>query len=83
VPEVDSIAELNALIDRWDIADYDRRIGSRGRTIGEMFTVERPLLRPLPDEPFETGRWFTPRVGRYSQISVRTNKWARNRELGP
>lgn len=76
VPEVDSIAELNALIDGWDIADDDRRIGSRPRTIGEMFAVERPLLRPLPDEPFETGRWFTPQVDRYSQISVRTNKYS-------
>ncbi len=76
VPEVDSIAELNALIDRWDIADNDRRIGSRPRTIGEMFAVERPLLRPLPDKLFETGRWFTPRVDRYSQISVRTNKYS-------
>ncbi|MDJ0386386.1 hypothetical protein [Streptomyces sp. G-G2] len=28
---------------------------------------------PLPEEPFETGRLFTPRVDRYSQIAVRTN----------
>ncbi|TDP31410.1 hypothetical protein DFR75_10815 [Nocardia ignorata] len=41
-----------------------------------MFVQERDLLAPLPDEPFETGRWFTPRVDRYSQISVRTNKYS-------
>ncbi len=59
------------MIERWDEADDARRIGSRPRTIGEYFTAERPLLGPLPDEPFETGRLFTLRVDRYSQISVR------------
>ncbi|MCK2238241.1 IS21 family transposase [Allokutzneria sp. A3M-2-11 16] len=76
VPEVDSLAELNAMIDEWDTADEARRIGLRARTIGEMFAVEKPLLRALPDEPFETGRWFTPQVDRYSQISVRTNHYS-------
>ncbi|WP_280385931.1 Mu transposase domain-containing protein [Nocardia wallacei] len=76
VPEVDSIAELNAMIDEWDAADDNRRIGARPRTIGEMFAAEAGLLRPLPDEPFETGRWFAPRVDRYAQISVRTNKYS-------
>ncbi len=76
VPEVDSIAELNAMIDVFDAADDDRRIGARPRTIGEMFATEKPLLAALPDEPFETGRWFTPRVDRYAQICVRTNKYS-------
>jgi hypothetical protein len=26
------------------------------------FAIEQPLLMPLPQEPFETGRLFTPRV---------------------
>jgi transposase len=76
VPEVDSLAELNAMIDKWDVDDESRRIGARSHTIGEHFAIERPLLKPLPDEPFETGRWFTPRVDRYSQISVRTNRYS-------
>ncbi|MBF6185065.1 IS21 family transposase [Nocardia farcinica] len=76
VPEVNSITELNEMIDAWDAADDDRRIGSRPRTIGEMFAAEKPLLLPLPTEEFETGRWFTLRVDRYSQISVRTNKYS-------
>lgn len=50
-----------------------RRIGTRPRTIGELFAVERPSLKPLPVETFETGRWFTPRVDRFSQITFRTN----------
>lgn len=35
VPEVDSLAELNAMVERWDDEDDDRRIRSRPRTIGE------------------------------------------------
>jgi hypothetical protein len=40
------------------------------------FAIEQPLLMPLPQEPFETGRLFTPRVDRYSQIAVRTNRYS-------
>jgi len=76
VPEVDSIAELNEMIDAWDLADDSRRIGDRARTIGEYFAHERPLLTPVPFEVFETGRWFTPRVDRYSQITVRQNRYS-------
>jgi hypothetical protein len=76
VPDVDSLAELNAQVEAWDTADDARRIGARPRTVGEMFALEAPVLRPLPDEPFETGRWFTPRVDRFSQISIRTNRYS-------
>ncbi|WP_131746153.1 IS21 family transposase [Frankia sp. Cppng1_Ct_nod] len=76
VPEVDSLAELNVLVEGWDADDEARRIGTRPHTIGEHFAVEAPLLKPLPVEPFETGRWFTPRVDRYSQITVRTNRYS-------
>lgn len=48
VPEVGSLAELNAMVERWDEEDDDRRIRSRPRTIGEYFAVERPLPQPLP-----------------------------------
>jgi hypothetical protein len=76
VPEVASLAELNAMIEQWDEEDERRRIGSRPRPVSEYFAVERPLLQPLPDEPFETGRLFSLRVDRFSQISVRTNRYS-------
>lgn len=76
VPEVSSLAELNEMVEQWDLHDGRRRIGSRPRTIDEYFEVEQPLLLPLPEEPFETGRVFTPRVDRYSQITVRTNRYS-------
>lgn len=33
-------------------------------------------MRPLPEEPFEAGRWLTPRVDRFAQVTVRTNKYS-------
>ena len=76
VPEVDSLDELNARITAAERAEDGRRIGSRIRTIGQDFEAERPLLIPLPDEPFEPGLLLTPRVDRYSQITVRNNRYS-------
>ena len=76
VPEVGSLAELNAMIDVWDAGDDGRRIGLRARTVGQDFAAEAPRLKPLPGEPFETGRMFTPRVDRYSQVTVRMNRYS-------
>ena len=72
---MESLAELNAMVEQWDLDDDARRVGARPRTIGEHFAVEAPLLKPLPGEPFETGRWFSPRV-RDSQINIRTNRYS-------
>lgn len=76
VPDVASVQALNETIDAWDAADDGRRVGSRARTVGELFAVEQPLLKPLPEEPFETGRWFTPRVDRFALVPVRTNRYS-------
>ncbi|MEU8546303.1 YcaO-like family protein [Streptomyces roseoverticillatus] len=64
------------MVDEWDLADEARRLRSRTRTVGEYFAQEQHLLGPLPLEPFETGRWFTPRVDRFSQIHVRGNAYS-------
>ncbi|MEU4427679.1 hypothetical protein AB0F81_44240 [Actinoplanes sp. NPDC024001] len=64
------------MIDEWDAANEARPIGTRARTIGEDFAIERPLLTRLPDDDFETGIWLTPRVDRYSQVTVRTNRYS-------
>lgn len=76
VPVVESLAELNAMIAEWEAEDDQRRIGSRARTVAADFAVEQPLPAPLPDEPFETGRVFHPRVNRRSQICVRMNYYS-------
>jgi transposase len=71
MPVVDSIEELNALLDQWDDADDRRRIGNRAMSVGHDWAFERELLRPLPAEPFDTALTLTPRVDRYSQVMVR------------
>jgi hypothetical protein len=76
VPEISSLAELNEMVEQWDRQDDARRIGSRPKTVAEYFALEQPLLMPLPEEPFETGRLCTPRVDRYGQIPVRTNRYS-------
>lgn len=66
--QVDSIAELSALLEAWDDADDARRVGNRTRSVGQDWAIERPLLRPLPDEQFDTTLTLTPRVDRYAQV---------------
>ena len=64
VPEVGSLAELNARIAAAEDAEDGRRIGARIRTIGQDYAAEAPRLIPLPGEPYETGLLLTPRVDR-------------------
>jgi hypothetical protein len=64
------------MVERWDAEDDARRIGTRPRTVAEHFAVEQPLLKPLPDELFETGLQLSTRVDRYAQITVRTNRYS-------
>lgn len=71
VPQVETLQELNEVIVEAEQAEDARRIGSRIRTIGQDFAQEAELLRPLPDEPFETGLLLTPRVDRSSKVTVR------------
>ena len=69
--KVDTMAELNALLIGYDLADDDRRISNRTMSVGQHFVFEASLLRPLPAELFETGLTLTPRVDRYSRVTVR------------
>jgi transposase len=71
MPRVDSIEELNALLEAWDDADDARRVANRTMSVGQNWAIERPLLRRLPDEPFDTTLTLTPRVDRYAQVMVR------------
>ena len=71
VPKVESLAELNALLIGYDLADDARRINNRTVSVGQHFAFEATLLRPLPADRFETGLALTPRVDRYSRVTVR------------
>ncbi|HEY3603156.1 MAG TPA: IS21 family transposase [Sporichthyaceae bacterium] len=71
VPRIDSLAELNERLTAYDAADDRRRIDGRILNVGDSFALEARLLRPLPNEAFETGLVLTPRVDRYSRVTVR------------
>ena len=71
VPQVDTLTVLNARIDLADASDDARRVEDRIRTVGQDFSLEAPLLAPLPNEGFEAGLLLTPRVDRFGRITVR------------
>ena len=76
MPVVDSIDELNALLEAADDADDKRRIANRANSIGHDWAFEKTLLRPLPGDPFDTALTVTPRVDRYAQVMVRCNQYS-------
>lgn len=71
VPDVASLAELNALIAAADLADDTRVITGRPVTIGTAFAAELAALGPLPDEPFDAARLLDARVDSRARVSVR------------
>jgi hypothetical protein len=73
---VDSIDELNALLESADDADDARRIGNRATSVGHDWAFEKTLLRPLPSEMFDTALTVAPRVDRYAQVMVRCNQYS-------
>lgn len=76
MPRVDSIAQLNGLLERYDDADDARRIEHRTNTVSADFALEAPLLTPLPAESFETGITLTPRVDRSARVTVRQTRYS-------
>jgi transposase len=76
VPQVADLAALNRLLLAGCEADLRRRIVGREMTVGEAWTAERPLLRPLPAEPFDATETATPRVDAKSLVTVRQNRYS-------
>lgn len=76
MPVVDSLAELNEKVIRWDQIDEDRRIGSRIRTVKADYALDRDALAALPVDDFDPGMPLTPRVDRSSLITVRMAKYS-------
>jgi transposase len=71
VPRVASLAELNELLAAADAADEDRTIAWRTATVGEMAAAEAPMLRPLPEDAFDTATTLWPIVDTKARICVR------------
>ena len=76
VPQVSDLAELNARLLGGCEADLARRIVGRHVTIGEALSQERPLLRSLPADPFDSSEVAAPRVDSKSLVTVRQNRYS-------
>jgi len=70
VPEVASLAELNARLAEADLAEDARHIALRPAAVGQDFAAEARFLLPLPADAFDTAAVLWPRVDRYARISV-------------
>ena len=76
VPRVESLAELNALLEAADRADDARHIAGRLATVGRMAEAEQPALRPLPAEPFDPTVALQAKADRKARISVRGSRYS-------
>jgi transposase len=76
VPDLASLAGLNAMLRAGCEADLDRRITAHPDTVGEALARERPLLRVLPDEPAQIAEQTTPRVDAKALVTVRQNRYS-------
>lgn len=76
VPSVDSMEQLNELLEEACWADLDRVIAGQTETVGARRDRERLLLNSLPREPHPTWEEATPRVDSKALATVRTNRYS-------
>ena len=76
VPEVDSLAQLNAMIAAGVIGDLKRTIRGRSETVGQALEAESALLRALPAEAFDAREQTTPRVDSKALVTIRQNRYS-------
>lgn len=76
VPDVVSLADLNARLRAGCEQDLARRITGHPDSVGEALARERPLLRCLPGEPLQIAEQVTPRVDAKALVAVRQNRYS-------
>jgi transposase len=76
MPRVASLAALNGLMAAADGADDARHVGARGETVGAASALEQPLLRALPDTPFEPALTLSCRVDTKARVCVRQSYYS-------
>jgi len=76
VPEFASLQELNEYLAACMITDLRRTIRGRRETVGEALGREIDLLRPLPEEAFDTAEHASPRVDCKALVTVRQNQYS-------
>ena len=76
VPEVATLAELNATLLTLCRAEAERRLQGETQTIGERWAAERMAFLPLPRHPYVCCRTVPARVNRYSLVTFETNRYS-------
>ncbi len=76
VPKVDSLQELNELLEEACWCDLERTISGRAVTVGEALSAELADLRAAPAEPFDAREQSTPRVDSKALVTVRQNRYS-------
>ena len=76
LPQVASLAELNAHLLDMCRADDTRIVHGQPVSIGMAWQREQPLLRPLPPHPVDYAVTRLARLNRYSQVEFETNRYS-------
>jgi transposase len=76
VPKVDSMAELNEILEEACWSDLERTIVGRSQSVGEMLDRERLLLGDVPREAYCTAEEASPRVDSKAMVTVRQNRYS-------
>ncbi len=76
VPDVGSLAALNAALAAADARDDARRIAARTETVGAAFEREMVVLNPLPDSDFDVSLALSCRVDTKARICVRQSYYS-------
>ncbi|MCA1700755.1 MAG: IS21 family transposase, partial [Actinobacteria bacterium] len=76
VPVVESIEQLNEVLEEACWKDLERTITGRGMTVAEALDQERRLLNTLPRERYDTAEQATPRVDSKAMVTVRQNRYS-------
>jgi transposase len=76
VPEVATLAELNANLALRCRAEANRRLQGETQTIGDLWATERAAFLPLPTHPYQCCRTVPARVNRYSLVTFETNRYS-------
>ncbi len=70
VPEFDSFEALNTYLAQCCLRDQDRQVKGQPQRIGQAFAQEQPMLRPLPERPFEAAKHRPARLNPYRYVST-------------
>ena len=76
VPEVESMEQLNELLEEACWQDLERTITGHPARVGERLELERRVLNTLPRERHDTSEEALPRVDSKALATVRTNRYS-------